>query len=230
MIKTRADDNLNMRQVRYQLGSAVNYELSFYTDSPKFHTKASGYEKYKGMDTENNMNSIMATDTVKMQGYGNYEFKPDTNLFSFIDYCYSKDPATTMACAYRAGTTEANTWDYTKLMSYRDSSVNTSFFKYFWQNMSNLCPNFKDYQDDYFFLKYTYPATQKIGINLAMMRNLNNDGESLVEYLTCLTSYIFSITPGAQVEGMTFGKGDVVPFLYYKASNHANIDIRHDSG
>ena len=132
MIKTIADDNLNMRQVRYQLGSTVNYEFSFYTDSPKFHTKASGYEKYKGMDTENNMNSIMATDMVKMQGYGNYEFKPDTNLFSFIDYCYSKDPAITMACAYRAGTTEANTWDYTKLMSYRDSSVNTSFFKYFW--------------------------------------------------------------------------------------------------
>ena len=77
-----------------------------------------------------------------------------------------------MACAYRAGTTEANTWDYTKLMSYRDSSVNTSFFKYFWQNMSNSCPNFKDYQDDFFFLHYTYPATQKIGINLTMMRNL----------------------------------------------------------
>lgn len=229
MIKTIADDNLNMRQVRYQLGSTVNYEFSFYTDSPKFHTKASGYEKYKGMDTENNMNSIMATDMVKMQGYGNYEFKPDTNLFSFIDYCYSKDPAITMACAYRAGTTEANTWDYTKLMSYRDSSVNTSFFKYFWQNMSNSCPNFKDYQDDFFFLNYTYPATQKIGINLAMMRNLSNDGESLVEYLTCLTSYIFSITPQAQVNGMTFGKGDVVPFLYFKDRKHANIDVRHDS-
>lgn len=229
MIKTIADDNLNMRQVRYQLGSTVNYEFSFYTDSPKFHTKASGYEKYKGMDTENNMNSIMATDMVKMQGYGNYEFKPDTNLFSFIDYCYSKDPAITMACAYRAGTTEANTWDYTKLMSYRDSSVNTSFFKYFWQNMSNSCPNFKDYQDDFFFLNYTYPATQKIGINLAMMRNLSNDGESIKEYLTCLTSYIFSITPQAQVNGMTFGKGDVVPFLYFKDRNHANLDVRHDS-
>ena len=229
MVKTIADDNLNMRQVRYQLGSTVNYEFSFYTDSPKFHTKASGYEKYKGMNTENNMNSIIATDMVKMQGYGNYEFKPDTNLFSFIDYCYSKDPATTMACAYRAGTTEANTWDYTKLMSYRDSPVNTSFFKYFWQNMSNFCPNFKNYQDDFFFLHYTYPATQKIGINLAMMRNLQNEDESVKEYLTCLTSYIFSITPQAQVEGMTFGKGDVVPFLYYKDRKHADLDVRNDS-
>ena len=35
-----------------------------------------------------------------------------------------------------------------------------------------------------------------------------SEGESVKEYLVCLTSYIFSITPQAQVEGMTFGKGD----------------------
>ena len=229
MIRTIADDNLNMRQVRYQLGSAVSYEFSFFTDSPKFHTKASGYEKYKGLDTENNMNSIVATDMVKMQGYGNYEFKPDTNLFSFIDYCYSKAPEVVEMCAYRAGTTAENEWNYTKLMNYRDRAINTDFFKHFWQNMSSLCTNFKDYQDDFFFLHYTYPATQKVGINLAMMRNLQNEGESVKEYLTCLTSYIFSITPQAQIEGMTFGKGDVVPFLYYKDKKHANIDVRNDS-
>ena len=229
MVKTIADDNLNMRQVRYQLGSTVNYEFSFYTDSPKFHTKASGYEKYKGLNTENNMNSIVATDMVKMQGYGNYEFKPDTNLFSFIDYCYSKDPVKVSDCAYRAGTTAENEWNYTKLMNYRDRAINTDFFKHFWQNMSNQCSNFKNYQDDFFFLHYTYPATQKVGINLAMMSNLQNEGESVKEYLTCLTSYIFSITPQAQVNGMTFGKGDVVPFLYYKDKKHANIDVRNDS-
>ena len=134
-----------------------------------------------------------------------------------------------MACAYRAGTTAENEWNYTKLMNYRDRAINTDFFKHFWQNMSSLCTNFKDYQDDFFFLHYTYPATQKVGINLAMMRNLQNEGESVKEYLTCLTSYIFSITPQAQIEGMTFGKGDVVPFLYYKDKKHANIDVRNDS-
>jgi len=66
IIKTIADDNLNMRQVRYQLGSTVNYEFSFYTDSPKFHTKARGYEKYKGMNTENNMNSIVGMVTMNL--------------------------------------------------------------------------------------------------------------------------------------------------------------------
>ncbi len=229
ILKTFADDNLNTRTVHYTIGSTVNYAFDFFTDCIKFHTKASGYEKYKGMETENNMNSMIGTDTAKMQGYGNYEFKPDTNLFSFIDYCYSKEPETVMACAYMAGTTEVNTYDYPVLLSYRDRQINTNYFKYFWQNMNNLCPNFKDYQDDFFFLKYTYPATQKIGINLAMLRKLYNDEESIKEYLTCLTSYIFSITPQAQVEGMTFGKGDVVPFLYYKDKHHANIDVRNDS-
>ena len=228
IVKTYADDNLTMRQVRFSSGSTINYEFSFYTDSPKFHTKASGYEKYKGMETDSNMNSIIGTDRVKMQGYGNYEFKADTNLFSFIDYCYSKEPSMVMACAYRAGSTEANTWDYTKLMSYRDSAVNTAFFRYFWQNMSAYCSSFKDYQDEFFFKYYTFPATRKVGINVATMRSLQNAGESVKEYLTCLTSYIFSITPSAQVEGMTFGKGDVVPFLYYKDKKHANIDVRNN--
>ena len=225
VVKTFAYGDMQIREVHYSIGSYANYVFDIFTDCIKFHTKANGYEKYKGMETENNMNSMIGIETAKMQGYGNYEFKPDTNLYSFIEYCYSKEPETTIACAYKAGTSEINSWDYVKLMSYKDRVVSSEVFKNFWINMSNVCPNFKDYQDEFFFMNYTYKATEKVGINLSKLRKLKQENESIKEYLTCLTSYIFSITPQAQVEGMTFGKGDVVPFLYYKDKKHGNIDI-----
>ena len=84
--------------------------------------------------------------------------------------------------------------------------------------MTNLLGDtFKQYQDSYFFEKYTYKATQQIGINLAKLRSyVNNDEYSVKEYLTCLTSYMFSYEKEAAPDTMEIKKGDVVPFLYYK--------------
>ena len=228
-IKTYADDNLNIRKVNYKKSDKVVYKFDVYTDCIKFHTKASGYDKYKGLETDNNMNSIIDKDKAKMQGYGNYEFKADTNLFSFIDYCYSKEPVVVKNCASNGEETSGNRWNFEKLISYRGKQVNTALFEHFWKNMSSKCALFKEYQDDFFFSRYTYPATQKIGISIEQIKKAQDDEESVKEYLTCLTSYVFSITPSAQVENMTFGKGDLVPFLYYKDKEHANVDVEHDS-
>ena len=214
-------DDINLRPVTYTLGTN-DYTFEFYTDSIKFHTKANGYEKYKGLETNCNMNSIVDTNKSKMQGYGNYEFKPETNLFSFIDYCYSKDPEMTKKSADKDGNNDFEACDFAKLMSYRNKVINMSFFENFWINMC-IDSNFNNYQDNFFFLKYTYPATDKIGINIHTLRNVYNKDEPIKEYLTCLTSYIFSITPQAQVEGLTFGKGDLVPFLYYKENTDMNV-------
>ena len=228
-IKTYADDNLSIRKVNYKKNDKVVYEFDVYTDCTKFHTKASGYDKYKGLETDNNMNSIIDKDKAKMQGYGNYEFKADTNLFSFIDYCYSKEPVVVKNCASNGEETSGNRWNFEKLISYRGKQVNTALFEHFWKNMSSKCALFKEYQDDFFFSRYTYPATKRIGISIEQIKKAQDEEESVKEYLTCLTSYVFSITPSAQVENMTFGKGDLVPFLYYKDKEHANVDVEHDS-
>lgn len=217
--------DMSIREVHYKISNTIDYAFNIFTDCTKFHIQASGYEKYKGLETDNNLVAFLGVDRAMMEGYGNYVFKPKTNLFSFIEYCYRKEQDTTTACAYKGGASEVDSWDYTKLMSYRDKAANNDFFKYFWQNMSALCSNFKAYQDEFFFMYYTYPATQKVGINLAKLKKKRQNAESVKEYLTCLTSYTFSITRESQVEDMTFGKGDVVPFLYYKDRNHANINV-----
>ena len=225
LIKTFAYGDMEIREVHYSVGGYGDYVFDIFTDCIKFHTKANGYEKYKGMETRNNMNSFMDTDIAKMDGYGNYIFKPQTNLYSFIEYCYSKEPETTIVCAYKAGTSDVNSWDYVKLMSNKDRVVSNEVFKNFWQNMTKFCVNFKNYQDEFFFKNYTYKAIEKVGISLSKLRKLKQENESIKEYLTSLTSYVFSITGEAEVQGMTLGKGDLIPFLYYKDKKHGNIDI-----
>ena len=172
VLNTFAYGDMTVREVHYKIGSTVDYVFDIFTDCIKFHTKANGYEKYRGIETNNNMSSFLDIETVKMDGYGNYVFKPQTNLFSFIEYCYSKEPETVENCAYKAGTSDINSLDYVKLMSYRDYTINNEFFKYFWQNMNVQCVNFKEYQDEFFFKNYTYPATQKIDIGLVKLRRV----------------------------------------------------------
>ena len=93
---------------------------------------------------------------------------------------------------------------------------------YFWQNMSTLLgETFKEYQDSYYFEKFVLKGMNKAGMTVAKIRNAqrkheNGDDEvSGVEYMTAITSYMFAILPQA-MENFTVGKGDVVPFLYYK--------------
>jgi hypothetical protein len=210
-----ANDMLKLETVQCQIQSSAKvYEFDIHTDCIRYHSKANGYEKYKGLITECNMPDELELYQSKMTGYGNYVFKPDTNLFNFIEFCYSKDPSKTIACANKIVNC-----DYEKLMSYKNKVINNTIFKEFWINM---CGNFTDFnkcQDEFFFLNYTYPATVKAGVSLKTIENKKQDGEPTTEYLTALTSYMYSTRQNAAVNEMTVEKGDIIPFIYYKEAD-----------
>ena len=142
-----------------------NRIYSIYTDCIKFHIKANGYEKVIKEEVPNNFyvytegpGRELQTGTAKMQGYGNYVFRPDTSLYSFIEYCYSLNPGMTIACCLYNGANELSSCDYTKLCSYNGQVLTNNtktFVDYFWTNMTTfLGETFKEYQNLYYFEKY----------------------------------------------------------------------------
>ena len=113
VINTFADNFLVSRKVKY-----AGQELDCYTDAIKFHTHTNGYDmifnqeltnnfyEYRDMDYETGPGAIPSniSETYKAKGYGNYVFKEDTNLFTFVEWCHTINAGITEASSYRAGT------------------------------------------------------------------------------------------------------------------------------
>ena len=223
-----ADDVLNLRSVAYN-GNKYNY----YTDSIKFHTPANGYEVLLREIYPNNYYVYReigpgVTDNIsenhKAKGYGNYIFEPKTNLYKFLEWCYAKDQSMTEQACIVNGESENKSCTYEKLKGNSGKAINNEIRKFmnaFWINMQTLLSDkFNQYQDEYFFEKYVVKGLNAVGMSLGRIRQVQkneDEEESAREYLTCMSSYMFSHTwEIAAPDTYTVEKGDVVPFLYYK--------------
>ena len=227
VIKSYAEEQLGLRGVTYN-----SYTYKFYTDSIKFHSQANGYSVMQGMECANNYWTYREIgpgiyynppETIKSKGYGNYVFTDETNLYKFLEWCHSRNQSITELSCIVAGPTEAKSSTYTKLIGYANQNLDKDakgFMNAFWTNMSIFLGDvFYQYQDEYFFEKYIVKGLDKIGMTLGRLKQVQNNEDyetSIKEYLTCLSSYMYSLTPSASPDTFTVGKGDVVPFLYYK--------------
>ena len=209
------------------------YQYSIWTDAIRFHIDANGYEKKYGDNCTNNFliyDSSLSNDR-KAKGYGQYTYKLKA-LKEFIEYCYTQNQSHTDSSATIPGDTENDRCDYTKLINLSQSTLSgksRQFMTTFWDEMLKLGDIFNEYQDSYFFKTNTLKAIEKIQGTLnsegleaggLTIRNLSNNkksnayaGQSSSEYLTLLTTYMYSINREEKLASV--GKGDLVPFLYY---------------
>ena len=228
--------------VKYTISGPITvdpYEYSIWTDAIRFHIDANGYNNKYGDNCTNNFlvyNSELSAER-KAKGYGQYTYKLKA-LKEFIEYCYIQNQSHTNACATITGATENDSCNYTKLVNLSQSTISgksRQFMATFWNGMLTLGNTFNEYQDSYFFRENTLKAIEKIKGTLSSegleaggltARNLSNNkkadtytNQSSKEYLTLLTTYMYSINKEEKLASV--GKGDLVPFLYY--AEHTDI-------
>lgn len=228
--------NVEYKTVSYTISGPINvepYQYSIWTDAIKFHIDANGYNSKYGDNCTNNFlvyNPELSAER-KAKGYGQYTYKLKA-LKEFIEYCYTQNQSHTNACATITGATENDSCNYTKLVNLSQSTISgktRQFMSTFWSGMLSLGNTFNEYQDSYFFKTNTLNAIEKIQGTLnsegleaggLTIENLSSNKKSNAyalqsskEYLTILTTYMYSINKEEKLASV--GKGDLVPFLYY---------------
>ena len=247
---TYATNNaVNYNTVSYTITGPITvdpYEYSIWTEAIKFHIDANGYKKKYGENCTNNFliyNSDLSAER-KAKGYGQYTYKLKA-LKEFIEYCYVQNQTHTNKSATIPGATENDSCDYTKLVNVSQSTLSgksRQFMARFWNEMLKLGNAFNEYQDSYFFKSNTLKAIDKIqgtlnseglDANNLTVRNLSNNrksntytNQSSKEYLTLLTTYMYSINREEKLANV--GKGDLVPFLYF--AEHTEITDPYEIG
>ena len=212
--------------------NVAEYEIC--TDALMYHISANGYDKKIGDPCDDNFSiaGVGSSNSLKAKGYGWYTYKLKS-LQGLIEYCHSKNPTITDDKSNITIGIEPYTVDYNYniLVNLSESSLSKTskdVMKRFWEGMYSAIQNeFIEYQDSYFFRENTLKAIDKIrgtlnseGLeaNNLSERNLSRNRtdyptQSKKEYLTLLTTYMYSINREEKLASV--GKGDLVPFLYY---------------
>ena len=227
--------NIQFNTVKYsKIGpiAVEPYEYDIWTDAIKFHIDANGYDKKYGDNCPNNFliyNSNLSAER-KSKGYGYYTYRLMA-LREFIEFCYEQNQDHTNNSATINGGTENESCNYNKLLKISQSTISgnsRALMTRFWNSMMALANVFNEYQDSYFFKANTLKAIEKIqdtlneekldDVGRLTARNLSKNkttyqGQSSKEYLTILTTYMYSLNREEKLASV--GKGDLVPFLYY---------------
>lgn len=216
-------------------GPTINVaEYEICTDALMYHISANGYDKKIGDPCDDNFSiaGVGSSNSLKAKGYGWYTYKLKS-LQGLIEYCHSKNPTITDDKSNITIGIEPYTvnYNYNILVNLSESSLSKTskdVMKRFWEGMYSAIQNeFIEYQDSYFFRENTLKAIDKIrgtlnseGLeaNNLSERNLSRNRtdyptQSKKEYLTLLTTYMYSINREEKLASV--GKGDLVPFLYY---------------
>ena len=231
---TYANPVANFKEVKYSISGPISgntYSYDICLDALKYHINASSYDAKIGELTHDNFSEVGVepSSNLKAKGYGYYLYKL-ASLKSFIEFCHSQNSDFTENSATITGTTANDSCDYAKLLNLSASTLSNSsrpFVSQFWNRMYADQSLFESYQDSYFFKANTLKAIQKIKGALAsegldannlseknLSKSHSNFGEqSKKEYLTLLTTYMYSINREEKLASV--GKGDLVPFLYY---------------
>ena len=216
-------------------GPTINVaEYEICTDALMYHISANGYDKKIGDSCDDNFSiaGVGSSNSLKAKGYGWYTYKLKS-LQGLIEYCHSKNPTITDDKSNITIGIEPYTvnYNYNILVNLSESSLSKTskdVMKRFWEGMYSAIQNeFIEYQDSYFFRENTLKAIDKIRGTLSSEgleannlseRNLSRNRtdyptQSKKEYLTLLTTYMYSINREEKLASV--GKGDLVPFLYY---------------
>ena len=227
--------NIQFNTVKYSKTGSIAvepYEYDIWTDAIKFHIDANGYDKKYGDNCPNNFliyNSNLSAER-KSKGYGYYTYRLMA-LREFIEFCYEQNQDHTNNSATINGGAENESCNYNKLLKISQSTISgnsRALMTRFWNSMMALANVFNEYQDSYFFKANTLKAIEKIqdtlneekldDVGRLTARNLSKNkttyqGQSSKEYLTILTTYMYSLNREEKLASV--GKGDLVPFLYY---------------